>query len=874
MPDKPENTSAEKANEIGKFFSIRNLEFKKIISKLVSYAHSSLGKNRALGLLPLRIPWRIIFHQKETSEARLFLDREERLPSFGNLNDVRHHVTLSMKGSILTIFKLWNIAATIRTVRLIKESLTNTIGVYPILHEYAEHLTAFHNLEETLFRSIEDEETIADKATPDLRKYRHNLREKNFQIQERSKRLSRKYADRNMLTDSTFTIRNNRYVLPFSSGSMGREKIVIQSTSESGLTFYGEPLELVELNNELQKAYQLVRNEEEKIMQMLSAQIGLVGEQLNPSIEICGYLDFIFAKGYLSRDLNAVEPGFNSQTIKLEQIRHPLIKKDVVVPIDLDFTHGCKGLIITGPNAGGKTVSIKTLGLTALMAQAGLHIPAKDKSAIPIFRSILAEIGDAQSIDLDLSSFGAHIMFLRTVIKSLDDSYNPSDDASDKWIDKYHSWQSRGKEVTKDSDDQLRYEFSPYDILQSDSLAESVKTSCAYDDELQPLILLDEIGRSTDPEEGSAIALALIDRLIEKGAFFALTTHLPALKNLVLEESSPITGAAMGFDLDKMNTTYKVENDTIGASYGIVIAEKMGLEPELLKNARERMSGRFNLLEIDIPRLESKRDELMDYVSEWETKKRIARREELRELSRLLVLKKMGMEYLLSSVDKGQDVLKDAQKKSSRLIELSRKGKKVQRDFDKKRSKLNKLRNEIEESYAALKRMGKVDGIKDDTAIPEFEFEKGQRVWVSVLNREGVIDKIKKQGKRMLVVFDNKKMEIDSSQAVPVQNPEKKKEKSKIQINIGPRKSTSLCLDLHGERVEPALEKVEEFLHDAVLDNRAQVNIIHGIGTGTLRKAVRKFLVKHPLVKSFRDGDPSEGAIGVTIVEFKRQDDE
>lgn len=873
MAEKSENTEVEIKGEIESIFSMDNLEFEKIISMLESNAHSSLGKNWSSKLVPLRIPWRILFHQRETSESRMFLDREERVPSFGNLFDVRDHLLLAMKGSTLTISKLWNIAGTIRAIRLIKESLSNPIGEYPILREYAKQLVVFHDIEEKLFKSLEDEENFSDNATPELRKYRHNLREKNYQIQERSKRLARKYSDKHMLTDTTFTIRNNRYVLPFSSGSMGREKVVIQSTSESGLTFYGEPLVLVELNNELQRAFQLVRNEEEKIMQMLSAQVGVAGDKLNQSIETCGYLDFIFAKGYLSRNLNAVEPVFNPNTIKLDEARHPLLKKDIVVPIDIDFKNNCKGLIITGPNAGGKTVSIKTLGLNALMAQAGLHITAKEKSTLPIFRSVLAEIGDAQSIDLDLSSFGAHIKFLCSVLDTLDDDFNPSDNESDEWIEKYHRWETRSKEVTQESDEWLPTEFVPYEILQSDSLAESVKVSCEYDDALTPLIILDEIGRSTDPEEGSAIALALIDRMIERDAFFALTTHLPALKNLVLEEKSPITGAAMGFDLEKMNTTYKIENDTIGASYGIVIAEKMGLDTKLLDNARERMAGRFNLLEIDIPRLETRRDKLIDYVTEWETQKRITKREELRELSRLLLLKRMGFEFLLGSVEKGRDVLHDAQKKSDRLIELSRKGKKVRHELDTERSKLSKLQDKIEKSHNALKRMEKLDSLRGDASLPEFDFKEGQRVWVSILNREGIIDKIKKQGKRLLVVFDNKKMEINSSQAAPVQKPEVKKKESKIKINIGPRKSTNLWLDLHGERVESALEKVEEFLHDAVLDNRAQVNILHGIGTGTLRKAIRELLTKHPLVKSFRDGDPTEGAIGTTIVEFKRKSD-
>ncbi|MBU1023835.1 hypothetical protein KKB99_06100, partial [bacterium] len=322
MVDKLENI--QKNNSIENIFSLKNLEFNKIISMLDSHAHSSLGKKLVKQLHPERIPWQIIHHQNETTEAREFIDREERLPSFGNLIDVRDLITVAIKGSTLTVPKLWDIAGTIRSIRLTKEALSNSIGTYSLLGEYALHLTAFSNLEENLFFSLEDEETIADKATSELKKLRHNLREKNYQIQERSKKLARKYSSNNLLTDSTFTIRNNRYVLPFSSGAMGREKVIIQSSSESGLTFYGEPLELVELNNELQRAYQLVRNEEEKILQMLTSQVGIAGDRIIPCIEICGYLDFIFAKGYLSRQLNAVRPVYCPDDINLNDVRHPL----------------------------------------------------------------------------------------------------------------------------------------------------------------------------------------------------------------------------------------------------------------------------------------------------------------------------------------------------------------------------------------------------------------------------------------------------------------------------------------------------------------------------------------------------------------------
>ena len=854
-------------SDLEEIFSISNLEFPKVVAMLDQQAVSSMGKAWVRLIKPERVNWKIQLHQAETSEARDFINREEKLPSFGDLSDVRKEVTLAMKGSTLSVSRLWSIMGALRSIRITKESLSSAANDYSLLKEYGNRIKSYPDLEAEIFRSLEDEETIADTATPDLQKYRHNLREKNYQIQERSRRLARKYASNGLLTDATFTIRNNRYVLPFSSGAMGQEKVVIQSTSESGLTFYGEPLELVELNNELQQLYQFVRNEEERILTFFSNRIGSIGVDLIPSIEICGYLDFIFAKGYLSRELKGVKPHFDPNRVELKQVRHPLIRKTVVIPIDLSFGGDRRGLIITGPNAGGKTVSLKSLGLVSLMAQAGLHIPADDGSSMPIFQSILAEIGDAQSIDLDLSSFGAHVMFLKKVAVALNEEFKLSEETDKDWIEKPFQWE---KDNDTDEETEIRKEFSPYEILFSEGVCDALGISFTNQEkDIKPLVLIDEIGRSTDPEEGSALALALIDRLIAKNAFFALTTHLPALKNLIMNENSPVAGAAMGFDTDTMSPSYRIELESVGASYGLVIAEKMGLDPSILEGAKIRMKDRFNLLELDIPSLEKKRDELKGTVEKWEIMRASSRREELRELSRLIALKRMGIGYLMASIEKGEGIIRDSMHKSDHLLELARRGEKVRQEFSQKQDELGGLKRELEEAYYALIRWGLMEEAKAESPGETFQFQKGQRVWVAMMNREGIVEEIRKDGKRLVVIFDGKRMEISIEQASPVSEPKAESTRSKIKIEVGERKSTPLWLDLHGERVEPALEKVEEFLHGAFLDGRMVVNILHGIGTGKLRKAIRELLRKHPLVKSFRDGDASEGAFGTTIVEFK-----
>ncbi|HYE79623.1 MAG TPA: endonuclease MutS2, partial [bacterium] len=466
-------------------FALRALEFDRIRQKLAGFCACDLGRGLAHRLTPSAEQPTIEGWLQETEEAEVFLSREEKPLAVHGLRDVRKPATIAGKGGVLGIGTLYHIGKTCQITNALKNALETAGGSYPALQGYGMALAYTNQVANRAEAVFENEETIKDTATPELRNIRRGIQEMQGQIHEKAQRLSSKLYQNGMLTSSGFTMRNGRYVLPFHSSAMGKMQAVIQGTSESGATVWAEPPELVEANNKLAQLRQQEEQEIERILRELSALVGYHAQAIVANVELAAQLDLIVAKARLARDLKATKPvvgpaeGESGTLIRLIEARHPLISKDRVVPSDIVFGDQKRGLIITGPNAGGKTVALKTIGLMACMAQSGLFIPARPGSALPLFGAVLAEIGDQQSLELDLSSFSGHVAYLKSCLRFVE-----------------------------------QFKDSP----------------------IKPLVLLDEIGRATDPQEGSALALALVEVFITAGAFFAITTHLPALKNLVIGE--------------------------------------------------------------------------------------------------------------------------------------------------------------------------------------------------------------------------------------------------------------------------------------------------------------------------------------------------
>lgn len=815
-------------------FALTALEFDRIRQRLAGFTESTLGAAHARALVPSTEPAVIADWLQETEEAELFQLREEQRLSVAGLRDLREPVAIAAKGAILAMGPLYHIGRTCQLTNALKAALEQCRGTYPALQGYGLALQYTNLVAHRCEQTFENEETIRDDATPDLKRIRRGIQEQQGQIHERAQKLAQRFYQQGWLTTPSFTVRNGRYVLPFQSGAMGKVQAIIQGTSESGATIWAEPQELIEANNRLAQLRLQEEQEIERILQELSGLVGHHGEAIIANIGIAAELDLISARAKLARDLRGVRPrigtagGESGTEIRLLQARHPLIPKDRVVASDICFGGQQRGLIITGPNAGGKTVALKTLGLMACMAQSGLFIPAKDGSALPLFGAVLAEIGDQQSLEMDLSSFSAHVTYLKRC---------------------------------------LHY-------------VEELKST-----DRKPLILLDEIGRATDPQEGSAIALALTEIFIRAGAYFAITTHLPALKNLVIGGHPNIVGGAVGFDVDKLEPLYELTIPGVGASYAIVVTEQMGLDRAVVERAKGLVGRQFRLLELEIPALERRKVQLAAEVDQAENRWAVIARKEQHQAALLLAMQQYTFHLLREALEACADLLKEARRKVARLAQQSKgatKSAEVQQHADEAVKATEALRVQLDQQQRGLRRALAQEAAALTPAAtlsapamaePGQPFAIGSAVWIPLLKREGEVLGYKKGGTIAEVSLDGKRMRVPAADLVPVPaggGKSARKSQPKTTVQIERPMDVPLWLDLVGLRAQEALDKLEDFLQGAYLQQRETAQVLHGIGTLKLRHAVWEHLHGHPLVASFREADPAEGGGGVTIVVFRK----
>jgi len=781
-------------------FSFEALDYKRVREELIRRMQSEISYPLAESLVPLTDADEIRASLDETDEARRFIDRERAAPYFSQMDDLRPILLRASKGSILTIEEILATGRTTRLLRLASGTIINSEREYPLLKYLAGQIVYFPQLEEHISRCIHPEGWILDSASPELRKIRKALEEARNDIEQRLGKLIQHYGRKGYLREDNFTMRNDRYVLPFRSEHLRDEKLVIQSVSETHQTFFVEPLDMVDKNNHLQRLKGEEAAEIERILYELSVAIGDVAAEMKTSLEMGMRLDFIFAKGRLSHDWDGVAAD-RADDVMIRGVRHPFLKGEVV-PVDIAIS-GRRGLIITGPNAGGKTIALKSIGLCALLKQSGLHVPAMDGTRFPIFGSVLAEIGDRQNIDLSLSSFSAHIEFLKGMVR----------------------------------------------VLERESR------------DMPALVLLDEIGRSTDPQEGSALALAVIEFLIDKGAFFAITTHLPALKNLTMERGRELSAASAEFDLEKVQPLYKLKLDSLGASYALLMSERFGLDSRLVKRAREIVGRGTDLLEIDIAMLQIKRDQLKTKIEGME--------QELKavddERTKLVALERAVTTDVIQGVE-------SAYQHASEVVEKAIK----QRDSILKqtaqKSEANTELKKIEDGLMKIQRVRKLlqipakVEIQPEPASSSEPIQAGDRVWLIDLKKEGVVLEEGRKG-QLKVAVDALKLTVEASGLRKMLETKPESKAAKTSTPFAPQ--VLPWLDLHGERVEEGLRKLDEYLDSAYFAKQKEVRIVHGIGSGQLRRAVRDHLKRHDVVESFRSGTPEEGGVGATIVRFK-----
>ena len=785
------------------------LEFNKIKTILTKYAVTYLAKDKIIELEPSINSLEIERSQNETTEATAYILKQHDIP-LSPITDINAIIKKLEIGGILNIKELLNITDILRVSRRLRDSFFN--GAIepentPILFSYFDNLYTNYKIEEEFNRCIKNEEELDDRASQELYKIRKEIKDSESKIKDKLNSIL--HSSTKYLQDAVVTFRNDRYVIPVKQEYRAEVPGLIHDSSATGSTIFIEPTAVFNLNNEIRELKIKEEQEIERILALLTQMVAPIAESIEFGLKQIGAIDFAFAKGKYSLALNAFPPKFNTSKSEkycnLKKARHPLIDPDKVVPIDIWFGKEFNSLIITGPNTGGKTVTLKTVGLLALMAQSGLHIPTNEGSELPIFKNIYTDIGDEQSIEQSLSTFSAHMTNLVTILN---------------------------------------------DVTAED------------------LVLVDEIGSGTDPVEGAAIAMSILEYLHSVRCMTIATTHYSELKTFAIQTPG-IENASCEFDVETLRPTYKLLIGIPGKSNAFAISKKLGLRDEILNRASEFLTEENIKFE--------------DVLSDMEHDRRKAQEE--RELSKKLLqeatqtrekieaektkFEKQKTEILTKAKQQARDLLLDAEEEAKDIIkELT----------NLKKSKSDNANKQAEEKRLMLKKS--ISEIQKDLTTPTSakeikikaeEIINGMTVYIPSLDQEATVCKTPDKKGNIQVQSGIVKLNIHLSQVEPVKKAVTSPT-SKVTVNsMVKSKSRDITTEvkLLGMTVDEALPTLEKYLDDAYLSNVGVVRVVHGKGTGALRKGVHDFLRKHPHVRTYRLGVYGEGDSGVTIVEMK-----
>ncbi len=788
------------------------LEFDKILNKMAEYTGNDAVKQRILDLMPASSLGEATAMQQQTSEAlKLILRYGE--PQNMTVPHVVPSLRRCVMGAVLSPKELLDIARVLNIARGVKRYLGSADAEeFPVLDAMEQSLTAVKPLEEQLYMCILSEEEIADGASGELSSIRRKMRNMQGKIKDMLDAMIRSSRYQKYLQDPIVTMRGDRYVIPVRAEYRAEVPGVVHDTSSSGATLFVEPMSVVNANNEIRDLRAKEQAEIERILAALSAEVSEYQGEIEADYAALCELDFIFCKGKLSADMGASEPVLNDKGyVYLKKARHPLIARRSVVANDIYLGGDFDTLVITGPNTGGKTVTLKTLGLFCLMAAAGLHIPANDNSSVAVFDSIWADIGDEQSIEQSLSTFSSHMKNIVNIVNKA------------------------GK---------------------------------------NSLVLFDELGAGTDPVEGAALAVSVLEFLRLAGANTAATTHYSELKLYAL--STPgVCNASCEFDVGTLQPTYKLLIGVPGKSNAFAISQRLGLDERIIERARSLMSEdnvRFEDLITDLH--ESKR------VAEDEAQKAQRLRQEADALKEKIEEQKQTLEQrrqkLLDEARReAKRIILDAKDESARVIkELNELKKNVQSEnvsktIEEARAKLRAKESGIDESFSGVIRP------KVQQNAPK-SVKAGDTVEIVSLGQSGEVLKPQDADGNVLVQAGAMKIKVKladlrlASKAKKEQPQKGKKKDTRSFVGYVSKKAdVKTEIDLRGMTLEEALLDADRFLDDAYMAGLNQVSIIHGKGTGVLRAGISDMLRRHRLVKSYRLGRYGEGETGVTIVELK-----
>ncbi|EMT46416.1 endonuclease MutS2 [Anoxybacillus flavithermus] len=773
------------------------VEFDKVKAQLASHVSSSLGKEKVEALKPSSRFEEVVRWQEETDEAATVLRLRGHVP-LGGIFDVRPQTKRARIGGVLSPHELLDVASTMRAARQLKKFVEGTEAELTYMMAYAEQIVPLIELEQHIYRCIDEGGEILDGASDRLRSLRQQLRAIEGRVRDKLESIIRSSSAQKTLSDAIITIRNDRYVIPVKQEYRHTYGGIVHDQSSSGATLFIEPQSVVELNNELQQLRMKEKQEVERILSELSAFVGELATTIMENVEVLAQLDFLFAKAKYAKAIKATKPTMNERGyIRLIQARHPLISPDQVVPNDIELGSDYTTMVITGPNTGGKTVTLKTIGLFTIMAQAGLHVPALDGSQLAVFRAVYADIGDEQSIEQSLSTFSSHMVNIVDILKQVDE----------------HS-----------------------------------------------LVLFDELGAGTDPQEGAALAIAILDEVHNLGARVVATTHYPELKAYGYNRRG-VMNASVEFDIETLSPTYKLLIGIPGRSNALDISRRLGLDEHIIARARTYISAESNEVENMIASLEQSKKRAEE---EWEKAERLRHEaEQLRnELERQWnELNEQRDRLLEKAKEQAEEIVKKAMKTADEVIQHLRDMQKQQAAVLKEHELIH-ARKKLEEAIPQL-------NIKKKKTVQKLNhpLHLGDEVKVIHLNQKGqLIEKV--SDKEWIVQIGILKMKVHEENLQYVSSPTPIETKPVATIK-GRDHYVPLELDLRGERYEDALLRVEKYIDDAVLAGYPRVSIIHGKGTGALRKGVQQYLQNHRSVKSIRFGEATEGGTGVTIVELK-----
>ena len=770
--------------------SLDFLEFPQLLEHLKSLATSELGRRAAGELRPCSDPLYVRASLEETAQMKAYVE-EFGVPE-GGFKDIGSLLDRVCRGAPLGPQELRDVAASIRASEALKEAFRGLEDRFWRLRELAKGIHAPRGLAEEIERAISPRGEILDDASPELAEIRRKLRRQRDKIQRRLEALVSEGLRRGILQSDLITQRNERFVLLVRADAKGRMKGIVHDTSSSGASLYIEPMEVVELNNELGMLRQREREEEERVLRYLSLRVSEKAVELREDLQLQGKIDLLYAKARLAIDLRAYPPALSEEGgVRLIQARHPLLELggEEVVPVDLFLGPRERILIISGANAGGKTVALKTLGLLVLMAQSGMLIPASADSTLPIFSKVFAHIGDEQSLKEHLSTFSSFVIWLKDVIPQVD----------------------------------------PF-----------------------TLVLIDEIGTGTDYVQGAALAMAVLDEIRSRGGYAVVTTHLDPLKAYGYREEG-VTNAAVEFDPETMAPTFRLLYGQAGRSWTFPIAERWGMPEGVICRAKAYQA------EIEDPQ-QGVLEELGEIKARFERELEEARalKEEARRRERRL------REILEGIKAKRREILRRIEERGRRrLSELEERLRKLIREASLHPERAAAIKGEvrrIKEAFSTSPLLPRTSG-RSLTEVRE-----GDWVRVRGLGRSGEVLRVGTDG-RVEVLVGSIKVKVSRGELEAASREEATRDEGRVVLEAEGMGSREL--NVVGLRVQEALSKVDKLIDEALIHGWDEVQIVHGIGTGRLRKAIRDHLKEIPWIKGLKSAPLDKGGGGVTIVELK-----